>query len=217
MSFGRLMKEYRIKRGLIQEDLATQLNKSRIMIYNYERDRNEVPDLVKNKIIEILNIPDKEIEDDNFNEIFPFKTDFEKNLEILESLGFTVLFDKNDDVYLYNNDKLVLKSSKENINNFIKYKKIDSLLEHKEFKEPVFLDFLKEYVSSLIDADFLYKDSLLAEKEYILKYKTKEINLPEEFLYSLLFMMLNILEKELKGYIESVEQKKQSNKYDRLK
>ena len=67
MSFGRLMKEYRIKRGLSQEDLATQLNKSRIMIYNYERDRNEVPDLVKNKIIEILNIPDKEIEDDNFN------------------------------------------------------------------------------------------------------------------------------------------------------
>ena len=61
MSFGRLMKEYRIKRGLSQEDLATQLNKSRIMIYNYERDRNEVPDLVKNKIIEILNIPDKEI------------------------------------------------------------------------------------------------------------------------------------------------------------
>lgn len=212
MSFGRLIKEYRIKRGLSQEDLATQLNKSRIMIYNYERDRNEVPDLVKNKIIEILNIPDEEIEDDNFNEIFPFKTDFEKNLEILESLGFTVLFDKNDDVYLYNNDKLVLKSSKENINNFIKYKKINSLLEHKEFEEPVFLDFLKKYVSSLIDADFLYKDSLLDEKKYILKYKNKEINLPEEFLYSLLFMMLNILEKELKGYIESVEQKKQSNK-----
>lgn len=49
MSFGRLMKEYRNKRGLSQEDLAAQLNKSRIMIYNYERDRNEVPDLVKIK------------------------------------------------------------------------------------------------------------------------------------------------------------------------
>ena len=201
MSFGRLMKEYRNKRGLSQEDLAAQLNKSRIMIYNYERDRNEVPDLVKNKIIEILNIPDKEIEDDAFNEAFDFKTDFEKNLEILESLGFIVLFDKNEDVYLYNNDKLVLKSSKENINNFIKYKKIDSLLENKEFKEPIFLKFLKEYIPNLIKAKLLDKDSLLAEKKYILKYETKEIDLSEDFLYSLLFMMLNILEKELKGYI----------------
>lgn len=208
MSFGRLMKEYRNKRGLSQEDLAAQLNKSRIMIYNYERDRNEVPDLVKNKIIEILNIPDKEIEDDAFNEAFDFKTDFEKNLEILESLGFIVLFDKNEDVYLYNNDKLVLKSSKENINNFIKYKKIDSLLENKEFKEPIFLKFLKEYIPNLIKAKLLDKDSLLAEKKYILKYETKEIDLSEDFLYSLLFMMLNILEKELKGYIESVESKK---------
>lgn len=208
MSFGRLMKEYRNKRGLSQEDLAAQLNKSRIMIYNYERDRNEVPDLVKNKIIEILNIPDKEIEDDAFNEAFDFKSDFEKNLEILESLGFIVLFDKNEDVYLYNNDKLVLKSSKENINNFIKYKKIDSLLENKEFKEPIFLKFLKEYIPNLIEAKLLDKDSLLAEKKYILKYETKEIDLSEDFLYSLLFMMLNILEKELKGYIESVESKK---------
>ncbi len=208
MSFGRLMKEYRNKRGLSQEDLAAQLNKSRIMIYNYERDRNEVPDLVKNKIIEILNIPDKEIEDDAFNEAFDFKTDFEKNLEILESLGFIVLFDKNEDVYLYNNDKLVLKSSKENINNFIKYKKIDSLLENKEFKEPIFLKFLKEYIPNLIEAKLLDKDSLLAEKKYILKYETKEIDLSEDFLYSLLFMMLNILEKELKGYIESVESSK---------
>lgn len=208
MSFGRLMKEYRNKRGLSQEDLAAQLNKSRIMIYNYEHDRNEVPDLVKNKIIEILNIPDKEIEDDAFNEAFDFKSDFEKNLEILESLGFIVLFDKNEDVYLYNNDKLVLKSSKENINNFIKYKKIDSLLENKEFKEPIFLKFLKEYIPNLIEAKLLDKDSLLAEKKYILKYETKEIDLSEDFLYSLLFMMLNILEKELKGYIESVESKK---------
>ena len=208
MSFGRLMKEYRNKRGLSQEDLAAQLNKSRIMIYNYERDRNEVPDLVKNKIIEILNIPDKEIEDDAFNEAFDFKSDFEKNLEILESLGFIVLFDKNEDVYLYNNDKLVLKSSKENINNFIKYKKLDSLLENKEFKEPIFLKFLKEYIPNLIEAKLLDKDSLLAEKKYILKYETKEIDLSEDFLYSLLFMMLNILEKALKGYIESVESKK---------
>lgn len=82
----------------------------------------------------------------------------------MESLGFIVLFDKNEDVYLYNNDKLVLKSSKENINNFIKYKKIDSLLENKEFKEPIFLKFLKEYIPNLIEAKLLDKDSLLAEK-----------------------------------------------------
>lgn len=214
MSIGKLIKEYRIIRGLTQEELATRIGKSRIMIYNYENEKSELPELVKKRIIEILDIPNEVIENDEFDEIFqPIEiSDFNKNIEFLELLGFNVLFDKNNDVYLYKENNLVLKTSKSNINDLIRFKKIDKIIDNKNFNEPYFFKYLKEYANELCEVKINEKTVDSLKKEYYLEYKNKKIDLTDDFLYSLLFMSLNILDREIKGLIEIME-----NETDKLK
>lgn len=56
-----MIKEYRIKKNLTQEDLAEKLNISPRQLQRIEKDETKTKISTLKKIIKILNIPDNEI------------------------------------------------------------------------------------------------------------------------------------------------------------
>lgn len=199
MSIGSLIKEYREKRGLTQQELADKIGKSRIMVYHYEKGEKNVPDLVLKEISSILNIPEREV----FDSDFPFQDKtvddiLKENIEILENKGYKVFFDKNNDVYVFQNSKEILKTNKETFNNFFKFKKIDDVL-----KKGFTVD--TDFISFLSNNFFVVNFDNKSEITHFF-YDLEDIELNKEQVYFLLFSALNAIDKELKDYANTLKE-----------
>lgn len=203
MKVGEFIKEYRIKKGMTQEELAKKIGKTRTMLTHYETGRANVSDRILQEIGKILDIPKKEI--DNYT--FPFNDDFTEETKIemivddLEKMGYLVLFDKNKNVYIHRENKLILKTSERNFLGFYDYGFFYSDSDNNfSFKDVKFIALLKDYdihISKNKTGKWVYTDSFHGE-----------FVIDEELLFSLLFSFLDTVNNELNDFVKFMTEEK---------